>query len=473
MNITGASEAAAAQMLQVHGGNLIEAVNAYFNEADVDTHAESNPHTHNSSMDIDDQIDVESSESAPLYSAVRNVGEMPIVLGNWIPHPGSSRPWAVVVNVRGGAPYNDPETHWTVTNNDYNGIEDIEEEMIKAAIEASRCDVEGYGNQQLVDQDNSTSPHFDQKPPGFEDVELAHVASLSIKDAEQEKAPHELGVHISNKSLEEKMGRISIANRRQGFDSSNTETSSQLQSKVGLPYAEDEAGDVEEQPLVWRRFKPARSRNAEYTKSGKVSSQYNGDALQTDKWGGISPAEHAEDLMLEATLFGQIPDAPHFLENCSDWSPCPLSPSTLASQRQLKERQDAAYLEALQADRQKERHQEEENCRKLLEEEEYERKLAAKEASLLHEPSSDDPSSVTLFVRMPDGSRRGRRFMMSDKLQLLFDYVDLGRDVKPGTYRLVRAFPRRSFTVDEQMLSLSELGLTNKQELLYLELIYK
>lgn len=52
-------------------------------------------------------------------------------------------------------------------------------------------------------------------------------------------------------------------------------------------------------------------------------------------------------------------------------------------------------------------------------EQEYERKLAAKEASLPQEPSSDDESAVTLLVRMPDGSRRGRRFLKSDKLQVV------------------------------------------------------
>jgi hypothetical protein len=49
---------------------------------------------------------------------------------------------------------------------------------------------------------------------------------------------------------------------------------------------------------------------------------------------------------------------------------------------------------------------------------ELERQLAAKEASLPQEPASDDENAVTLLVRMPDGSRRGRRFLKSDKLQV-------------------------------------------------------
>lgn len=49
---------------------------------------------------------------------------------------------------------------------------------------------------------------------------------------------------------------------------------------------------------------------------------------------------------------------------------------------------------------------------------ELERQLAAKEASLPQEPASDDESAITLLVRMPDGSRHGRRFLKSDKLQV-------------------------------------------------------
>ncbi|RWW30955.1 hypothetical protein GW17_00004441 [Ensete ventricosum] len=71
---------------------------------------------------------------------------------------------------------------------------------------------------------------------------------------------------------------------------------------------------------------------------------------------------------------------------------------------------------------------------------ELEMKLAAKQSLLPQEPSSDDGNAVTLLVRMPDGSRHGRRFLKSDKLQLLFDYIDVGKVVKPSSYRLVILF---------------------------------
>jgi len=110
-------------------------------------------------------------------------------------------------------------------------------------------------------------------------------------------------------------------------------------------------------------------------------------------------------------------------------------------------------------------------CNKLLEEEKLQRILAAKEASLPQEPAADDENAVTLLVRMPDGSRHGRRFLKSDKLQLLFDFIDVGRLVKPGTYRVVRPYPRHAFGIADSSLTFRELGLTSKQEALFLELI--
>nr|ABK92794.1 unknown [Populus trichocarpa] len=212
--------------------------------------------------------------------------------------------------------------------------------------------------------------------------------------------------------------------------------------------------------------------------------------------------------MLEAAMFGGIPEGtgyrfpytPHhqFMQNENHYPrPVPRPPSpSLQAQRLIREQQDDEYLASLAADREKEmkaieeaearrvqeevarkaaleeeRRKEEESRRKLEEEQEFERLLAAKEASLALEPSSNDENAVTLLVRMPDGSRRGRRFLKSDKLHALFDFIDIGRVVKPGTYRLVRPYPRRAFSDGEGALTLNELGLTSKQEALFLELI--
>jgi len=135
---------------------------------------------------------------------------------------------------------------------------------------------------------------------------------------------------------------------------------------------------------------------------------------------------------------------------------------------ELRRAEEAAAREAA-LERQKK--EEEEKLKKQREEEELESELAAKQASLPKEPLQNDEGAVTVVVRMPDGSRRGRRFLKSDKLQYLFDFIDISRTFKPGTYRLVRSYPRRAFTDGESQMSLSDLGLTSKQEALFLEKI--
>ncbi|XP_058104806.1 plant UBX domain-containing protein 8-like isoform X2 [Magnolia sinica] len=413
---------------------------------------------------------------------------------------------------------------------------DIEEEMLQAAIEASKREVEeGYPKEPFGVPNDLSIPRVEQRPSHSEDVELARAVSLSLQTAEQEKALREQKVVVGtaeqgvlNSSGIEDLGSLPVANGRQGSASSKRETSSQFKHEAGGSSVQEEAEEVEEQPLVRHRSRRLASGPAESTTEvGQVVDsppsspgpsivaprpQHNGDAFHSDEWGGISSEEHDEAVMLEAALFGGIPEGTAYrfaypshqvLQTGSDRTAdlyprrVPRSPSpSLTAQRLLREQQDDEYLAALQADREKElkaiedaemrrieeaaareaalleeKKREEEIRRKLLEEEEFERLLAAKQASLPQEPSPDDESAVTLLVRMPDGSRRGRRFLKSDKLQSLFDFIDVSRGVKPGSYRLVRPYPRRAFSDGESQLSLSELGLSSKQEALFLELI--
>ncbi|KAJ6802138.1 plant UBX domain-containing protein 8 [Iris pallida] len=406
-----------------------------------------------------------------------------------------------------------PPVNVTVYNND------IEEEMILAAIEASKRDVEESARPQFDVLDGSNSSQLEKKLPTPEEDELAHAVSLSMKTAEQERALRELGVqkgeqssNLSGKNVED-VGRVTTANWRQGFVTSNTGTSGKSVIEDDDPSDQEEAEDVEEEPLIRHRSGQIASGilDAQVVNSPASSPQRqengnhqpNGDAFPSDEWGGISSEEHDEAVMIEAAMFGGIPEGssynfaypPHVLQSGSDRNsnlyprvPRPPSP-TLTAQRLLREQQDDEYLAALQADREKElkatqeevaareaalereKYQEEEARRKLMEEEEFERKLSAKQASLPQEPSSEDENSVSLLIRMPDGSRCGRRFLKSDKLQFLFDYIDVGRLVKPGSYRLVRPYPRQAFTNGESASTLAELGLTSKQEALFLELI--
>ncbi|KAK9668201.1 hypothetical protein RND81_13G040900 [Saponaria officinalis] len=391
---------------------------------------------------------------------------------------------------------------------------DIEEEMIGAAIEASKRDAELQNDEGL---DFVGPPRSSQ----HDDTDIAHAVSLSLRTAEQEKLQREVGLTagVSGSSADRpaevrELANIVESNQRQGVDFSD-KSSSQHNKEAGSSLIQDDVDELDEQPLVRHRSRQRSSgsmeadRDIEETEVNPVLSpprpaadsqtQLGGSAFASAEWGGISSVEHDEAVMLEAAMFGGIPENGYHVPYAprqvlhpgveSAWSaPRPPSPS-LVAQRAIREQQDDEYLASLQADREKEliaiaeenaareaaleeqRRKDEEAQRKLQEEQELERQLAAKQASLPEEPSMDDENAVNLLVRMPDGSRHGRRFRKSDKLQSLFNFIDVGRMLKPGTYRLVRPYPRKAFSDGESSLSLSELGLTSKQEALFLELI--
>jgi hypothetical protein len=91
------------------------------------------------------------------------------------------------------------------------------------------------------------------------------------------------------------------------------------------------------------------------------------------------------------------------------------------------------------------------------------------------EPAAGEAGSFTIVVRLPDGSRKGRRFRQTDQLQAVFDFVDVqctgtdaaaaaGSDggcggVKAGGYRLVTQFPRKVY-VEGSVQSLAEAGIS-------------
>jgi hypothetical protein len=67
---------------------------------------------------------------------------------------------------------------------------------------------------------------------------------------------------------------------------------------------------------------------------------------------------------------------------------------------------------------------------------------------LPEEPAEGDPEVTTVVFRYPDGNRRAeRRFLKSNKVKVLYDYVDsLGSEVleESDKYELIQSFP---FTV--------------------------
>ncbi|KAL6174637.1 hypothetical protein ACLB2K_051283 [Fragaria x ananassa] len=577
IGITGATAAAAARKLEEHGGNLNEAVNAYFNEGDRNTSV--NVHE-TPVLDQDDFMEVDDPDvlgshrdplpllaaardinplsylenlgrtvfdtsnditnRAPFVTHPREVREIPIEVKDDIHSSGQSGHAPIIDDVTGTAQAYGPGISGTVIVDDddddivaaptvgsgprdnFSGDgshhrtfapsapqfvdpnNDIEEQMIRAAIEASKQEVEAnHSNHQFGVPNEFDDIGPQQRQSHLEDPELAHVVSLSMKTAEQEKALREHGGNVrtaemdASEAAEEELGRLAAPNGS---------------LEAGSSSIRDDTEDVEEQPLVRHRSRrmppgsvePSKEVGPSETSTPSSSGEqdtgdhpsHDGGAFPSDEWGGMSSQEHDEAVMLEAAMFGGIPEgsgyhvpyAPHhFMRPESPYPlPVPRPPSpSLTAHRMIREQQDDEYLASLQADREKElkaieeaeahreaeREKEEESQRKVEEEQELERQLAAKEVSLPQEPASDDVNAVTLLVRMPDGSRHGRRFLKTDKLQSLFNFIDIGRRVKPGAYRVVRPFPRRAFSDGESALTLNELGLTSKQEALFLELI--
>ncbi|OWM87783.1 plant UBX domain-containing protein 8-like isoform X2 [Punica granatum] len=567
MSITGLPESAALQKLEEHNGNLNEALNAHFSEGDRNQ-VSARPAPPDDFMDIDDQVQAEPRDPplslhsaagdslnpiylesltkryfdevsnfgnhAPFVSHPREVREIPIEVKDGSGASGNSGHGPVIEDVTGSDNDHGPSVRGTVIVDEedddippistahvaqsnereeisfqdgnvrpsapvYDNSSDfnyVEEEMIRAAIEASKRDIEGSPRANSEFRD----PGIQRRPSRLEDAELVQAVSLSLKENASCERASDSG---SLKVAEVELGKAPSSNGRLEMGGSSTQ---------------DEVEEIE-QPLIRHRSRRSSSRAVEPLQEIEGSPpspgqndannhpQNNGNVFPTDEWGGISSEEHDEAVMLEAAMFGGIPEgtgynfayAPHqFMQAQGRYprpAPRPPSPS-LEAQRLIREQQDDEYLAALQADREKElkakaeaearrveeeaakraaleeeRRKEEEARRRLEEEQEFERQLAAKEASLPQEPSSSDENAITLLVRMPDGSRRGRRFLKSDKLESLFDFIDIGRAVKPGTYRVVRPYPRRAFSDGEGSLTLNDLGLASKQEALFLELI--
>ncbi|XP_024018229.1 plant UBX domain-containing protein 9 isoform X2 [Morus notabilis] len=414
MSITGASESLALQKFEEHGGNLNEAVNAHFGGAEIHV-------AHPPPAPIPQHSFTNNNESQfgrglfPILSAARSF--RPSLLLD----PNYRRD---LFNRIGAAAITGPAS-----------LHSPPGAVMGLPVEPNSR------HEQLHHSTASSSSGLSERTLQ-EDDDFARAVLLSLKTAEQEKVA-----------------------REQHMEGEIQEFGNNRRSKQGSSLNSNGAHNViEEQQL---RQNPIHSAGNHHQHG--------------EEWGGISSKELDEALMLETALFSEISEGTSNrsliatqlqsgLEKRTipDLQPTPHpSLQPLPASRLLKEQQDMEYLASLFHDKEKE----EESHKKMLNELECERRLAAKKASLAWEPASDDENAVTLLVRMPNGSRLGRRFLKSDKLKLLFDFIDINGAVEPGSYRVVRSYPRRAFTVDDGLLTLSKLDLTNKQEALFLELI--
>ncbi|KVH95466.1 UBA-like protein [Cynara cardunculus var. scolymus] len=548
MSITGSSELVAIQKLTEHGANLNQAVNAHFTERDANIRHETDvAASQEDLMDIDEPSEVTTHRpSFSPFSPARDMNPLSLLdsnfnrhiidsgqgAGPFVSHPREVRQVPIEVKDENGSDSHHPDSAPR--------IEDVNETLPEIVPEArGTLSIDDEVNDHLPSLQSShpaglsepsegvlvgtsQGTHLSPSAPGLDDlpdygieeqmiqaaIEASkHDTEISRPDAataEQERASRE---------LESEAGPSGTASKLAEVEEVAALASSNGRLGVGGSSIQDETDDADKHPLVRHRSRHMPSSSTDTAKNmGEVDLILSADPLQqenvnhlvndnddfpSDEWGGISSVEHDEAVMLEAALFGGIPETAGYhvrrgyMENGLDrtsgayprQTPRPPSPS-LTAQRLIREQQDDEYLASLQADREKElqeqaareaameevRRKEEEAQRKLEEEqmiqevhrtifhdlpmvEEIERQLAAKEASLPQEPTSDDVNAVTLLVRMPDGSRRGRRV------------------VKPTAYRLVRPYPRRAFGDGESELTFNELGLTSKQEALFLESI--
>eukprot|EP00347_Sterkiella_histriomuscorum_P016338 403353573 len=145
--------------------------------------------------------------------------------------------------------------------------------------------------------------------------------------------------------------------------------------------------------------------------------------------------------------------------------------------RQLKERQKRELEEAQMLDQikmleqqEKKRQQdleEQQRLEQLKREEEIKRQklieAQQKKDQLPEEPAQDDPEACHLVLRLPgSGERVNRRFLKSQKIQVLYDFVEsLGEQLQfeshHGQFTIFQSMPRKEYTNLEK--TLGEEGL--------------
>uniref|UniRef100_A0A672K281 FAS-associated factor 2 n=1 Tax=Sinocyclocheilus grahami TaxID=75366 RepID=A0A672K281_SINGR len=122
----------------------------------------------------------------------------------------------------------------------------------------------------------------------------------------------------------------------------------------------------------------------------------------------------------------------------------------------LRQQQDEAYLASLRADQKKaikkreeqeQKRQEEENARQSILAEERRRRTLEEEKErksecLPPEPSLDDPDSVKIVFKLPNDSRVERRFLFSQSLTIIHDFLFSLKET-PEKFQIVTNFPRR------------------------------
>lgn len=144
----------------------------------------------------------------------------------------------------------------------------------------------------------------------------------------------------------------------------------------------------------------------------------------------------------------------------------------------VKQEQDKAYQESLDADRAKEEAKllqikiekqlkEKAENERILEEARKESIRTLVESSLPAEPDETIDNIYKIKVRIPGGKLLERRFLHDTKLQILFNYL-IVEGYPNDEYKILSSWPRRDLTTLDTNLSFSDLKF-HQQETLILE----
>lgn len=129
---------------------------------------------------------------------------------------------------------------------------------------------------------------------------------------------------------------------------------------------------------------------------------------------------------------------------------------------------DLMPCEAVARKKASEKRVEEEAARAVAFMQEKEALKASKMANVASEPAEVEKWQVKLVLRMAEGQYT-RRFLHASLLQSVFEYVEALTGDDARQFQLVATYPRRVFGVDAANKSLQELGLTSRQEALFVE----
>jgi len=169
--------------------------------------------------------------------------------------------------------------------------------------------------------------------------------------------------------------------------------------------------------------------------------------------GGLSVLDVMQGLISGDELIARLMNAQethnHLLE----------SARVRAQERQLVAEQDAAYKEALEQDKEKEilaqQQQQKEELERIIalsleQEKKEQRQRRAKRVP--PEPEASNNATLIIF-RMADGSKIQRRFLKTEKLLVLFDYLDsLGGELTANDIRLSTNYPKRDLIDTDKTL---------------------